>query len=528
MAEILTESFCERCGTRYTFESPKPRRLGVGQIRTLTRGVRNFVANDSSSFADAMAAARDDESRVASQRQLDAFRDTFNFCMGCRQYTCRNCWNERASECLSCAPDLTPNVHPDAIQEPAAVGTREPAHGNGAEPAWPTADIRPSDTVITSSAGLLAPMGAPEMVAAAAALEPALTAIAPAIAPEPMAIAPEPAPEPMEIASAIAPEPMAIAPEILPEIAPEILPEIAPEILPEIAPEPMAIAPEPAEVVAPVPEAAKPAAAAAATPSEIELTSAELDAVTRALTRHVLAPAEARSVASAPETGAASGPAQAATTSPLPAEPVANARAATRSLLRRFRPRSERAIRTTSPPASASVAARPAFEEIAAAAAAPAAIPAAPADLAPAAAADLLRSAPGEAAAPPPEPATADTPAEAEPVSPPADHVAQPIWRIVAPESGSPAEPPPPPGRWIAPPPSGRRSADAMPSATWAARVATARPLESPVWAASSNDIVAAGSSGAARPVSIQACVTCGLSLSANARFCRRCGSRQG
>jgi hypothetical protein len=67
-----------------------------------------------------------------------------------------------------------------------------------------------------------------------------------------------------------------------------------------------------------------------------------------------------------------------------------------------------------------------------------------------------------------------------------------------------------------------------MPSASWAARVATARPFESPVWAASSRDVLGAEPPGAAGPVGIQSCVSCGLSLSANARFCRRCGTRQG
>jgi hypothetical protein len=66
-----------------------------------------------------------------------------------------------------------------------------------------------------------------------------------------------------------------------------------------------------------------------------------------------------------------------------------------------------------------------------------------------------------------------------------------------------------------------------MPTAAWASRVATARPVESPVWAASSRDILAAGPASAA-PVGIHSCVSCGLSLSANARFCRRCGTRQG
>ena len=38
MTEILTESFCERCGTRYTFESAAPRRSRIGKVRTLSKG----------------------------------------------------------------------------------------------------------------------------------------------------------------------------------------------------------------------------------------------------------------------------------------------------------------------------------------------------------------------------------------------------------------------------------------------------------------------------------------------------------
>ena len=39
MPEILTESFCERCGTRYTFESDAPAKTkrGIGQFKTRRR-----------------------------------------------------------------------------------------------------------------------------------------------------------------------------------------------------------------------------------------------------------------------------------------------------------------------------------------------------------------------------------------------------------------------------------------------------------------------------------------------------------
>jgi ribosomal protein L40E len=47
------------------------------------------------------------------------------------------------------------------------------------------------------------------------------------------------------------------------------------------------------------------------------------------------------------------------------------------------------------------------------------------------------------------------------------------------------------------------------------------------LWAESNREVAAQRS--AAKPASaVQPCVSCGLSLSATARFCRRCGSAQG
>ncbi len=104
MTDILTELFCERCGTRYTFESTRPRRL-TG-VKVLSRGLKNFVMSDGTSLDEAMAAARSETDRAASAPQLDAFHKTFTFCMSCRQYTCPNCWNEAEVACLTCAPHL--------------------------------------------------------------------------------------------------------------------------------------------------------------------------------------------------------------------------------------------------------------------------------------------------------------------------------------------------------------------------------------------------------------------------------------
>ena len=104
MTEILTESFCERCGTRYTFETAAPRRSRVGRVRVVSRGLRNFVMQDESTLSEAMADARSEEERAATALQLDAFHKTFNFCLTCRQYTCGNCWNTAEGRCLTCSP----------------------------------------------------------------------------------------------------------------------------------------------------------------------------------------------------------------------------------------------------------------------------------------------------------------------------------------------------------------------------------------------------------------------------------------
>ena len=94
MPEILTESFCERCGTRYTFESGAPRGPRLKGVKVLSRGLKNFVMSDDTSLDEAMAAARSESDREITTHQQDAFHKTFNFCMSCRQYTCANCWNE--------------------------------------------------------------------------------------------------------------------------------------------------------------------------------------------------------------------------------------------------------------------------------------------------------------------------------------------------------------------------------------------------------------------------------------------------
>src|SRR6478672_2478692 len=138
MPEILTESFCERCGTRYTFESVAPRKTRrLGQFKTLGKGVKNWVMSDDSSLDEALAEARSDEEREVTSHQLDAFHSTFNFCMSCRQYTCANCWNTPEGRCLSCAPNLAAqDILPAPFPEiPLA------DHSHVELEAWPEVDL---------------------------------------------------------------------------------------------------------------------------------------------------------------------------------------------------------------------------------------------------------------------------------------------------------------------------------------------------------------------------------------------------
>ncbi|HET8777160.1 MAG TPA: hypothetical protein VFN76_05830, partial [Candidatus Limnocylindria bacterium] len=149
MAETLTESFCERCGTRYEFKAPT-RLNPLRKTRGLIGGLKNYVMSQDA-LGDAVGdAMRSEEERLASA-QLEAFHESFNFCIDCRQYTCLNCWNDDAGRCRSCAPipgtdDLAERLAASvagngAIAEPLAGGADafgEPAIG---PESWPTSDL---------------------------------------------------------------------------------------------------------------------------------------------------------------------------------------------------------------------------------------------------------------------------------------------------------------------------------------------------------------------------------------------------
>ena len=149
------------------------------------------------------------------------------------------------------------------------------------------------------------------------------------------------------------------------------------------------------------------------------------------------------------------------------------------------------------------------------------------------------------AAAPEPEPEPVAAAPEPEPEPEPrVDVVPQPTWQIVAPDSTPVVETPIAPTQEPVQPPTDAVAASAEPQwpaqPEWPTREPAAglpflnRPpaatggIEA-LWAASAQEVAQVGQATATRPsTGVQPCVSCGLSLSANARFCRRCGTRQG
>jgi hypothetical protein len=134
---------------------------------------------------------------------------------------------------------------------------------------------------------------------------------------------------------------------------------------------------------------------------------------------------------------------------------------------------------------------------------------------------------------PTPEPEPEREPAAAEVRE---DLVAQPTWQIVAPEDQPEPEWPAQP-QWPAQPewPAPRPASDN--GLAFLGRPAQPTGGMEAIWAESAREVATASTVpptgpaalGGARPSGgVQPCVSCGLSLSANARFCRRCGTRQG
>jgi hypothetical protein len=154
MPDLLTESFCERCGARYTFETPSDDGIR-GRAAVLVRALRTYVLSDETSLAEALAEARSERERELSSRQLEAFHQVFSFCLSCRQYVCHQCWNAAESRCLTCAPALGHEVLPPPLPrlepatpvrplEPEPVAPLGPASEGASLPEEPAAEAAPA------------------------------------------------------------------------------------------------------------------------------------------------------------------------------------------------------------------------------------------------------------------------------------------------------------------------------------------------------------------------------------------------
>ena len=176
MLDTMTESFCERCGTRYEFAAPE-KLTPIRKTRGVISGLKNYIMSQDSLSDSVNDAMRSQAERLAS-RTLDAFHSSFSFCIDCRQYTCANCWNDGAGRCQSCQPlsDIAPEAH-----------WLEPANGDmHAATAWPASDL--TEPLLLSNLDLAEPTVAePEP-------EPIVVAAEPVVEPE---VAPQPEPTPI-------------------------------------------------------------------------------------------------------------------------------------------------------------------------------------------------------------------------------------------------------------------------------------------------------------------------------------------
>jgi ribosomal protein L40E len=525
MPEILTESFCERCGTRYTFEATH-QRVHLKGVKVLSRGLKNFVLSDDTSMDEAMASARAETDREVTSQQLDAFHQTFNFCMSCRQYTCPNCWNEAEARCLSCAPNLGRDVleapFPDMAASAAAFPGLTSASNGHTDDAQLAAESANGVDDVDAAARLQA-LTSPAPVSDADATWAEAVAAAAIVESEP-----EPS---VEAAAEVddAPAPAIAADDAIWAAAP-----IDADGAQDATAEPEAADHDAAAIAAAAALAALAAEAATSSDPKTDIRSKTSGQSAGLLGRFRPGRSMDAELAAYEQerTAALAGAAATAPEADAPAEPT-------------IEPDAEAGL----PPdafaagivAAGIVEAEPepdvAEPEPVAAEPEPVAVEAAP-------------------AAPEPEPVVAAPEPEPEPVqaapepvaadpAPTADVVVQPTWQRVAPDPG-PEAPVVPPGapasvpasatsdpssspQWPTQPEwptSGQSQANGLP---FLGRPAAPQGGLEALWAASSQELSAPPQPAAGKTAGgIQPCVSCGLSLSANARFCRRCGTLQG
>ena len=197
------------------------------------------------------------EQEALASAQLDAFHESFNFCIDCRQYTCVNCWNDDAGRCQTCVPVAGATDVGDMLAATLAGGAvtptpepfmaeADPEAGSGPE-AWPSVDL-PAALTTNEPAATIAPWPTAEPLVASA--PPAAPEVGDAILADDGFVYETPRIELDEVA-ALAAEPAIADPRA--DIPWE--PAAA-----EVEPEPT-VQPEPEPVVAEADEALEPAAA---------------------------------------------------------------------------------------------------------------------------------------------------------------------------------------------------------------------------------------------------------------------------
>lgn len=504
MAETLTESFCERCGTRYEFRAPT-RLDPLRKTRGLLGGLKTYLTGQDSLSEAINDAMRTEQSAIAAA-QLEAFHEAFNFCIDCRQYTCVSCWNDGAGRCQTCVPmvaiDAAAEGLAPAFGDGALSASADPsaAPALGAE-AWPSADLPPAalpgptagaeawpeaDPLVASTSS--EPEVAPDVLRADDGFvydNPPVEAEAPEVAETPEA----PSLLPWEVAAEAEPEPVVAGePEAAPESVMAEAPEpvaaefLEPEPVRAEEPEPIAVElePEPEPVVADEPE---PIVAAAEEP-EPELTrpllrvlSWESDAAydVEPPVAEEPAPEPEPVVAPEPEPVVAPAPEQ----EPVAAEPEEEPIAASAAPEPETVPEPEPFIQPTPKPTIAPIG-------------------------------DTILRFPQRRTAPP----QTMEPVAAEEDAP---EVAARRAQLESIGLGDPGQGP------VMPEPAAiqpyRSRGAAVPQGELAAR-AVAQGVS--FWEASAREVAEAGAM-----VGVQNCGGCGLSLSASARFCRRCGTPQ-
>lgn len=141
------ESFCESCGTRYAFE---PRRSAKRHLVKVGRLV-GILADEPDV---------DDSALVISR---DPFHGAFHFCLECRRFTCPTCWDASAGFCRSCAavlagtdaaePEYTLDADTQALLRAAFQDLERLGSGEGWDELAPPPEARPEPVARSNDVG---------------------------------------------------------------------------------------------------------------------------------------------------------------------------------------------------------------------------------------------------------------------------------------------------------------------------------------------------------------------------------------